>query len=299
MRLAADGGRMTAVASGAFVRTPARPGLLVLCRPRRAGLVAGVAVAAALGAGERGATGIAVLGLACLAAAAGASAINHYLERERHAPMDRTHNRPQASGRLSRGSALALGVALITVSQSAILVFGPLPALYLLAGVGTYVLLYTWWARTRTPLSLILPGAACSLAALAGWQTAASAFRPAPQALAAVIFLWVPTHCWALSMARERDDGAAGLPMLPVTAGVERTAAAVFATAVGLVATSLVLVPLLAWPYAALAIPAGACFVATTSSFRRDADAASARRTSRMSELYLSVLLTGVVLSAL
>ena len=300
MRLVAAGGyQLTPAASASLVPTPTRLDAFVLYRPRRAEFVAGVAIAAALAAGERDPTRIAVLGLACLAAAAGASALNYSLERETYAPMDRTHNRPRASGRAARGGALALGVALVALSQGAILVLGPLPALYLLAGVAMYVFLYTWWGRTRTPLSIVFPGAACSFAALAGWQTAASAFRPAPQALAAVIFLWVPGHCWALSIARARDERVNGLPLFPAVVGVKRTASAVFACTVGLVTTSLVLVPLLAWPYALIAVPAGACFLSATSSLRGNADPASAQRTSRFSELYLIALLTGVVLSTL
>ncbi len=38
-----------------------------------------------------------------------------------------------------------------------------------------------------------------------------------------IIFVWTPPHFWALAIARRDDYAKAGIPMLPVTHGVEYT----------------------------------------------------------------------------
>jgi protoheme IX farnesyltransferase len=44
-----------------------------------------------------------------------------------------------------------------------------------------------------------------------------------PLLLFAIIFLWTPPHFWALSLFVRSDYANAGVPMLPVVAGVEST----------------------------------------------------------------------------
>jgi heme o synthase len=41
--------------------------------------------------------------------------------------------------------------------------------------------------------------------------------------LFAIIFLWTPPHFWALSLFVRTDYANAGVPMLPVVAGIEST----------------------------------------------------------------------------
>jgi protoheme IX farnesyltransferase len=46
--------------------------------------------------------------------------------------------------------------------------------------------------------------------------------------LFAIIFLWTPPHFWALSLFVRSDYAAAGIPMLPVVAGIESTRRQIF-----------------------------------------------------------------------
>ena len=262
-------------------------------------LVVCVALAAAFAAGARQPGTLAVLALACLAASAGASSINHYLDRELDARMGRTRRRPLPAHRVRPRVAFWLGVGLVAASQTAALVLGLLPALYLLAGALTYAVVYTWWLKPRTPWSIVLGGAAGSFAALAGWEVAANTLSPAPILLAAVLFLWTPSHFWSLAIVLERDYRAANLPMLSAVAGAERTARAVVANTAVLVGTSLALAAFVGWPYLALAAPAGLGFLACTIALARQPDTAHAWRAFKLSGLYLLMLLVGLVLSAL
>ena len=288
-----------AVTAGNAVGASLWRDLLVLLKLRIDALVVLVALAAAVAAGTTDPATLAVLAAACLVASAGASAINHFLDRELDARMTRTRRRPLPSARLSPRLALLLGIGLIGASQAAAARLGVLPALYLLAGALTYAVVYTWWLKPRTPWSIVLGGAAGSFAALAGWETAAGTAAPAPILLAAVLFLWTPSHFWSLAIVLERDYRAARLPMLSALVGARRTADAVVANTAVLVAASLALAAFVGWPYLAVALPAGLGYLACTLDLRRRPDTSVAWRAFKLSGLYLLLLLVGLVLSTL
>ena len=273
--------------------------IVALLKLRIDALVVLVALAAAAAAGVSDPATLVVLGAACLAASAGASSLNHYLDRDIDARMGRTRRRPLPAGRVAPRLALWLGAVLVAGSQLAALRLGVVPALYLLAGALTYALVYTWWLKPRTPYSIVLGGAAGSFAALAGWQAGGSTATPAALLLAVVLFLWTPSHFWSLAIVLERDYRAAGVPMLSAVAGAERTAAAVVWNTASLVAASLVLAAFLPWPYLAIAAPAGACFFGLTVWLRRRPDRDRALTVFKLSGFYLLALLAGLVLSTL
>ena len=290
----------SAVLATVLPRTAAWRDLLTLLKLRIDALIVFVALAAAVAAGTRNPAVLVALAAACFASSAGASALNHYLERETDARMRRTRHRPLPSGRIAEPRiALWLGVGLIVASPAAIPVIGVAAGVYLLAGAVTYAFVYTSWLKPRTPYSIVLGGAAGSFAALAGWQTGATTLALAPLLLAAVLFLWTPSHFWSLAIVYESDYRAAGIPMLPAVIGAQRTASAVHANTVALVATSLALVPLLGVVYGIAAALAGAAFLRETHALRKHADKLHAWRTFKASGLYLLALLVGLILSTL
>jgi protoheme IX farnesyltransferase len=275
--------------------------LLVLLKLRIDTLIVMVALASAVAAGQTEPGTLGMLGFACLLASAGASSINHYVDRELDARMERTRNRPIPSGRMAEPRiALWLGAALVALSQAvAVPLLGPVPALYLLGGALTYAVVYSWWLKPRTPFSIVVGGAAGSFAVLAGWQTGSGTWAAAPLALAAVLFLWTPSHFWSLAIALEDDYRAARVPMLSAVAGPVRTAAAVLANTVALVAFSLLLAAFLSWPYLVVAVPAGVWYLTETARLRRSPDRSTAWRAFKLSGLYLLCLLVGLVLTPL
>lgn len=97
----------------------------------------------------------------------------------------------------------------------------------------------------------------------------------------------------------EQDYRQAGLPMLSAIAGPRRTAEAVFVNTLALVAASLALAVFFPWPYAAVAAPAGAAYLACTHALRLRGDIGWAWRSFKLSGLYLLALLFGLVLSTL
>jgi protoheme IX farnesyltransferase len=161
----------------------------------------------------------------CIAVGAGASgALNMWYEADLDAHMKRTKGRPLPAGRMERQSALHFGVALAVGS---VLVMGLavnlLAAAILAASILFYVLVYTVWLKRRTPQNIVIGGAAGAFPPLIGWAAATGRIEALPVLLFLLIFLWTPPHFWALSLFVRTDYAAAGVPMLPVVAGIKAT----------------------------------------------------------------------------
>jgi protoheme IX farnesyltransferase len=103
-----------------------------------------------------------------------------------------------------------------------------LAALLLAASILFYVLVYTVWLKPRTAQNIVVGGAAGAFPPLIGWVAATGHVAALPLMLFAIIFLWTPPHFWALSLFVRSDYAAAGIPMLPVVAGVEATRRQIF-----------------------------------------------------------------------
>ena len=166
----------------------------------------------------------------CIALAAGAcGALNQWYEADVDAKMRRTAKRPLPDGRMERQSALHFGVGLAAFS---VLLMGLatnwLAAALLLASILFYVLIYTVWLKPRTAQNIVIGGAAGAFPPLIGWVAATGSIATLPLLLFAIIFLWTPPHFWALSLFVRSDYAAAGIPMLPVVAGIESTRRQIF-----------------------------------------------------------------------
>jgi protoheme IX farnesyltransferase len=166
----------------------------------------------------------------CIALGAGAcGALNQWYEVDVDAKMRRTAKRPLPAGRMDPQSALHFGVGLGGFS---VLLMGLatnwLAAALLAVSILFYVLIYTVWLKPRTTQNIVIGGAAGAFPPLIGWIAATGHFAALPLLLFAIIFLWTPPHFWALSLFVRSDYAAAGIPMLPVIAGVDSTRRQIF-----------------------------------------------------------------------
>jgi protoheme IX farnesyltransferase len=78
-----------------------------------------------------------------------------------------------------------------------------------------------------------------------------------------IVFYWTPPHFWALAIRYRDDYERAGVPMLPVVAGVEATTRKMLLYTGLMVAISLLLVPVagMRWIYLTAAIGLGTWFL--------------------------------------
>lgn len=172
--------------------------------------------------------------------AASAASFNHYFDRDVDALMRRTRTRPLPSGRLPASAATSLGFVLAGLAWVTLLVSANLLAAVLaMLSIAYYALLYTVWLKRRTPENIVIGGGAGASAPLIAWAAATGRVELPAVLLAAIVFLWTPPHFWALSLYRRDDYARAGIPMLPVTHGVEFTRLQVLLYTVLLVVVTL------------------------------------------------------------
>jgi heme o synthase len=153
-------------------------------------------------------------------AAGGASALNQYIDRDLDKNMQRTSNRPIASGRMFPAEGLAFGLALSVISFFILAGFvNLLAALLSLAGIVYYVWLYSILLKKATVQNIVIGGGAGAIPPLVGWAAATGNLTTAAWFMFAIIFFWTPPHFWALSIVRKKDYENAGVPMLPVVQG--------------------------------------------------------------------------------
>ena len=209
--------------------TPALPAewrdFLALTKPRVMTLVVFTALCGLLAAPVHINPVLGFTAILCIAVGAGASgALNMWYEADLDAHMKRTRNRPLPAGRMDRQSALHFGVALGVGSVVLMgLAVNLLAAAILAVSILFYVLVYTVWLKRRTPQNIVIGGAAGAFPPLIGWAAATGRIELLPVLLFLLIFLWTPPHFWALSLFVSTDYAAAGVPMLPVVAGIQAT----------------------------------------------------------------------------
>ena len=203
---------------------------VALTKPRVMSLVVFSGLCGMLAAPELPPFVLGFTAILCIALGAGAcGALNQWYEADIDAKMRRTAKRPLPAGRMDRQSALHFGVGL---SAFSVLLMGLatnwLAAALLAVSILFYVLVYTVWLKPRTAQNIVIGGAAGAFPPLIGWVAATGQIALLPLLLFAIVFLWTPPHFWALSLFVRSDYAAAGIPMLPVVAGIQSTRRQIF-----------------------------------------------------------------------
>ena len=158
-------------------------------------------------------------------ASGGASALNHYLDRDIDALMgERTSDRPIVAGRLIPPRALEFGLVL---SAFSFVLLGSLvnvlaASLALIGGL-FYVLVYTHWLKRWTVENIVIGGAAGAVPPLVGWAGSATGNLTLPAIfLFLIIFFWTPPHFWSLALLIKREYAAARARCFPSSVAIVR-----------------------------------------------------------------------------
>jgi protoheme IX farnesyltransferase len=276
---------------------------LALMKPRVMSLVVFTALVGLVVAPGHMHPVLALFALICIAVGAGAAgALNMWYDADIDAVMMRTADRPVPAGRIKPGEALAFGVVLAGFAT----VFLGLMISWLAAGllaftIFFYAVVYTIWLKRSTPQNIVIGGAAGALPPMIGWAAATGGIGVESILLFLIVFFWTPPHFWALSLLRTDEYARAGVPMLPVVAGVAETRRQI-------VIYSLVLVPVGALPwllgyagaaYGGIALLGGALMVTWALRLYRASPAVAepiARRTFAVSILYLFVVFAALLI---
>ena len=232
-------------------------------------------------------------------AAAGANAINMYIDRDIDKLMERTKNRPLATGAIRPRNALVFAITLEIVAFVILLAGANLLAACLaMSATAFYVFVYSLWLKRSSKQNIVIGGAAGAVPVLVGWAAVTNSLGCAPVVLFVIIFLWTPPHFWALALYRVEDYRKSGLPMLPVTHGSEFTRLQILLYTWVLFAACLLpfMLGMSSWLYLAAAVVLSLWFCVYAWRLMRNYSDELARETFRFSLIHLSALFAALLL---
>jgi protoheme IX farnesyltransferase len=233
-----------------------------------------------------------------LGAASGA-AFNHIVDERVDSLMARTRRRPLPTGRLDRMSALIFAAVLCMLSMLLlVMLVNTLTAVLTFAALVGYSVVYTIFLKRATPQNIVIGGAAGAMPPVLGWTAVTGTLDPQSLLLFLIIFVWTPPHFWALAIHRCGDYARAGVPMLPVTHGIEYTRLQILLYTILLVVVSLLpYVTHMSGPlYLLAALILGGVFLYYAISLFRGRDDGLPLRTFVYSIYYLMGLFSALLL---
>jgi protoheme IX farnesyltransferase len=238
-----------------------------------------------------------------LFASAGASATNHYLDRDLDSLMRRTRQRPLPQHRIDPPAhALGFGLALFAMAI-AISWFGinALTAAMIGLGFVVYIGVYTMGLKRAHASNIVIGGFAGSCPALAGSAAAAGMISLPAILIGVFVFLWTPGHFWALAFRSREDYRRAGLPMLPAVFDERTTARAIAASTAIVASASIAFYFTSAFDtvYFAVALAASGILLGLAAKLLAHPSPETAWTGYKFSGVYLALILAGMMLDVL
>lgn len=139
---------------------------------------------------------------------------NQIIERDLDAQMNRTANRPIASGRMSVNTALAIASTCAIIGISLLYYLNPKTAMFGAISIFLYTCVYTP-LKTVTPLAVFAGAFPGAIPYMLGWVAATNDFGVEPGTLFMIQFFWQFPHFWAIGWMLHDDYSKAGFKMLP------------------------------------------------------------------------------------
>ena len=170
---------------------------------------------------------------------AAADTITGYNDRDIDAIMDRTKDRPIPSGRISPKNALIFGLVLTAIALIFSWFINIWAFLLMLFGLFDNIVVYSKWLKRRSQSNIILGGFSGGAPALIGYVTVTTQNIEIGLVMAALVFLWIPTHIWSLALHVRKDYEKAKVPMLPVVSEEKKSVRIIAGTTLMMVLFSI------------------------------------------------------------
>jgi protoheme IX farnesyltransferase len=238
----------------------------------------------------------ATIGIWLLAGAA--FAVNCLVEREIDARMARTARRPVARGEITVVQTLVFSGVIGGIGMWVLFNFvNPLTMWLTFATFVGYAVIYTIILKPATPQNIVIGGLSGAMPPALGWAAIANDVPMQAWVLVLIIFIWTPPHFWSLALYRRDDYAKSGLPMLPVTHGLQFTQFHIWLYTIALVATTMLpfAVHMSGLIYLASASVLGAMFLWYAWRMWKHYTDLLARQTFAYSIVYLSLLFAALL----
>jgi protoheme IX farnesyltransferase len=220
------------------------------------------------------------------------NAYNQVIEKDLDALMDRTKNRPVASGRMNPNVALTIAIFLTLVGLVLLYFINPKTAMFGAISIFLYTSLYTP-LKIKTPLSVFVGAFPGAIPFMLGWVAATGHFGIEAGTLFLIQFFWQFPHFWAIAWVAHKDYSAAGFKLLPSDKGPTKF------TAVQTIMYSTLMLPIGVLPYYYnisgitslwILMICNIAMIALSIRLYIKMDVASARRVMFSSYFYLAVV---------
>lgn len=166
------------------------------------------------------------------------NAYNQVIEKDLDALMDRTKNRPVASGRMSPRLALVVASLLTILGVALLYTINPKSAMFGAVSIFLYTSIYTP-LKTITPLSVFVGAFPGAIPFMLGWVAATNEFGIEAGTLFLIQFFWQFPHFWAIGWFLYEDYEKAGFFMLPTGKKDKGTSLQIILYSVWLIIASL------------------------------------------------------------
>ncbi|MDR2221978.1 MAG: heme o synthase [Flavobacteriaceae bacterium] len=163
---------------------------------------------------------------------------NQIIERDLDAKMNRTRNRPIASGRVKPSSAFILASILTILGIGILYAVNPKTAMFGAISIFLYTSVYTP-LKTITPLSVFVGAFPGAIPFMLGWVAATNQFGIEAGTLFLIQFFWQFPHFWAIGWFLFDDYKRGGFSMLPTGKKDNKTAIQIILYTVWLIIVSL------------------------------------------------------------
>ncbi len=241
------------------------------------------------------------LTLAGALASMGASALNHYYDRDIDRIMERTAKRPIPAGRLSSKNVLIYGICISILSVIiAWFTLNPVATGMIALGIFFYVIIYTAWLKRSNASNIVIGGFAGSAASMAGWATASGSINLLGFLVGWLVFMWTPPHFWCLAIRAREEYASVRVPMLPVLIGNQKTARYILANTAILLPYSVILAFFgLGILYTAVAAISGTLMLIYHYKLTKNPTPEFAWKAYKVTAPYLIIIFVGLALDAL
>jgi protoheme IX farnesyltransferase len=162
--------------------------------------------------------GVALLAAGGFFVTGAANTLNQVLERDFDRLMQRTENRPLASGRMTVSTAVLIAGIMALFGISCLSVFNPLAGFLGTLSLISYAFVYTPMKRF-TPIAVwvgAIPGALPNVIGCVAFEQGISLYAIM---LFMIQFLWQFPHFWAVAWLADEDYKRAGFSLLPSASG--------------------------------------------------------------------------------
>ncbi|MCL4124487.1 UNVERIFIED_CONTAM: hypothetical protein GTU68_043831 [Idotea baltica] len=143
------------------------------------------------------------------------NAFNQIIEKDTDAIMQRTKNRPLATGRMSINFAMFIAILFTALGIAILYSINPKTALFGAISIFLYTCAYTP-LKSVTPLTVFVGAIPGAIPFMLGWVAATNEFGIEAGFLFMIQFFWQFPHFWAIGWLQDEEYKKAGFNMLPM-----------------------------------------------------------------------------------